>query len=169
MTPVGIRWPARTTFPPTGCGHVLVHASYVAGTRVDPTIIQMRCSSLPRQRRSNNCALHSVTSCAPAVQCILNRARHGERTTEARAARGLITIGTLTFLASSFAGSRNYIQSLLQALRDIDDQTLYLRDLFLYFEIQPTITVRQHGDRPSVNPTWVRVRERGFRYHGSNR
>jgi ATP-binding cassette, subfamily B, bacterial len=60
----------------------------------------------------------------------------------ADAARGRITIGTLTFLASSFSGSRSYIQSILSTARDIYEQTLYLRDLFVFFEITPTIVGR---------------------------
>jgi len=86
------------------------------------------------------------------------------------AVRGRITIGTLTFLASSFSGSRAYIQSILQTFRDIYDQTLYLRDLFLYFEIRPAISDR-HGAR--VVPAPIRhgflFENVGFRYHNSDR
>src|SRR5581483_7065451 len=86
------------------------------------------------------------------------------------AVRGRITIGTLTFLASSFSVSRAYIQSILQTFRDIYDQTLYLRDLFLYFEIRPAISDR-HGAR--VVPAPIRhgflFENVGFRYHNSDR
>jgi ATP-binding cassette subfamily B protein len=86
------------------------------------------------------------------------------------AARGLITIGMLTFLASSFSSSRSYIQSILQTFREIYDQTLYLRDLFLYFEVRPTISVRQIG---IVVPRPIRqgftFENVGFRYHNSDR
>jgi ATP-binding cassette subfamily B protein len=88
----------------------------------------------------------------------------------ADAARGRITIGTLTFLASSFSGSRNCIQSILQTFREIYDQTLYLRDLFLYFDIRPAINIRQHG---LIVPTPIRrgftFENVGFRYHNSDR
>jgi ATP-binding cassette subfamily B protein len=88
----------------------------------------------------------------------------------ADAARGRITIGTLTFLASSFSGSRNYIQSILQTFREIYDQTLYLRDLFSYFEIRPVISIRQRG---LIVPKSIRhgfiFENVGFRYHNSNR
>jgi ATP-binding cassette subfamily B protein len=60
----------------------------------------------------------------------------------ADAARGRITIGTLTFLAASFSSSRSYIQGILSTARDIYEQTLYLRDLFVFFEITPTIVGR---------------------------
>jgi ATP-binding cassette subfamily B protein len=63
----------------------------------------------------------------------------------ADAVRGQITIGELTFLAGSFASSRGYIAQILQASRDIYEQTLYLRDLFLYFKIRPTIAVQTNA------------------------
>src|SRR5581483_7165458 len=88
----------------------------------------------------------------------------------ADAARGLITIGTLTFLASSFASSRSYIQNILQTFRDIYDQTLYLRDLFLYFDVRPAIRVQKQGvvvARPLISGfVFDNV---GFRYHNSDR
>ncbi|HWZ58736.1 MAG TPA: ABC transporter ATP-binding protein [Gemmatimonadaceae bacterium] len=76
----------------------------------------------------------------------------------ADAARGLITIGTLTFLASSFSSSRAYIQGILATARDIYEQTLYLRDLFVFFEITPTIV-----GRPAAL-TVPRPIERGFTF-----
>jgi ATP-binding cassette subfamily B protein len=88
----------------------------------------------------------------------------------ADAARGRITIGTLTFLASSFSGSRNYIQSILQTFREIYDQTLYLRDLFLYFDVRPAISIRQNGVIVARPIQWGFVFENvGFRYHNSER
>jgi ATP-binding cassette, subfamily B, bacterial len=88
----------------------------------------------------------------------------------ADAARGRITIGTLTFLASSFSGSRSYIQNILQTFREIYDQTLYLRDLFLYFEVRPTISMRQQGliVATPINSGFV-FENVGFRYHNSER
>jgi ATP-binding cassette subfamily B protein len=88
----------------------------------------------------------------------------------ADAVRGRITIGTLTFLASSFSGSRSYIQSILQTFREIYDQTLYLRDLFLYFEIQPSISIRQLGVTVAQPIRQGFVFENvGFRYQNSDR
>lgn len=88
----------------------------------------------------------------------------------ATAVRGRITIGTLTFLASSFAGSRSYINTILQTTRDIYDQTLYLRDLFAFFEIRPAIPVRAHA-RPAPVPIQhgFRFENVGFRYPNSER
>src|SRR5918998_1709327 len=58
----------------------------------------------------------------------------------AQAVRGSITIGTLTFLAGSFDRSRGLIQRPLLSASDVYEQSLYLRDLFAFFEMQPTIT-----------------------------
>ena len=52
---------------------------------------------------------------------------------------GFITIGTLTFLAASFARSRSVTERSLLALGNIYEQGLYMRDLFQFFEMQPTI------------------------------
>jgi ATP-binding cassette, subfamily B, bacterial len=88
----------------------------------------------------------------------------------AEAARGQITLGTLTFLASSFASSRTYIQNILQTFREIYDQTLYLRDLFLYFEVRPTISVRLQGlSVPRPMQHGFVFENVGFRYQHSNR
>jgi ATP-binding cassette subfamily B protein len=88
----------------------------------------------------------------------------------ADAVRGRITIGTLTFLASSFSGSRSYITTLLLAGRDIYEQTLYLRDLFLFFEIRPTIRTNHGGlsvPRP-IGHGFV-FEDVGFQYQKSDR
>jgi len=86
------------------------------------------------------------------------------------AVRGRITIGTLTFLASSFSSSRSYIQSILQTFREIYDQTLYLRDLFLYFDVRPALGIRQEGVLVAKPIRSGFVFENvGFRYQNSER
>lgn len=55
---------------------------------------------------------------------------------------GPFTIGVLTFLAGSFRQSRDLIQRILLTLSQIYEQSLYLRDLFVFFEIQPRVTSR---------------------------
>jgi ATP-binding cassette, subfamily B, bacterial len=88
----------------------------------------------------------------------------------AQAVRGSITIGTLTFLAASFDRSRGLIQRLLLSASDIYEQSLYLRDLFAFFAIQPTIT-SQPGAPPVPRP--IRrgfvFEDVGFKYPGSDR
>ena len=88
----------------------------------------------------------------------------------AQAVAGSITIGTLTFLAASFDRSRGLIQRLLLSASDIYEQSLYLRDLFAFFAIQPTIV-----SRPGAPPVPRPIRSGfvfenvGFRYPGSDR
>ena len=87
-----------------------------------------------------------------------------------RAVAGTISIGTLTFLASAFGRSRDLIQRLLLSASDIYEQSLYLRDLFVFFEMQPTIASRP-GARPVPQPirTGFVFEDVGFRYPGSER
>jgi ATP-binding cassette subfamily B protein len=88
----------------------------------------------------------------------------------AQAVRGSITIGTLTFLAASFDRSRGLIQRLLLSASDIYEQSLYLRDLFAFFAMQPTI--RSRPGAPDV-PRPIRqgfvFENVGFTYPGSDR
>ncbi len=56
-----------------------------------------------------------------------------------RAVTGLISLGSLTFLAASFMRSRDLIQRLLSGAGEIYSQSLYLKDLFDFFEMRPTI------------------------------
>ena len=86
------------------------------------------------------------------------------------AVAGAITIGTLTFLAAAFARSRDLIQRLLLSASDIYEQSLYLRDLFVFFEMQPTI---HSTPGAPVVPAPIRggfvFEDVGFQYPGSDR
>ena len=75
-----------------------------------------------------------------------------------RAVGGAITLGTLTFLAASFMRSRDLIQRLLSGAGEIYTQCLYLKDLFDFFEMKPTIVSRP--DAPLV----PRPLREGFRF-----
>ena len=87
-----------------------------------------------------------------------------------RAVTGAISIGTLTFLAAAFARSRDLIQRLLLSASDIYEQSLYLRDLFLFFEMQPTIRSRPGArDVPEPIRMGFVFEDVGFRYPGSDR
>lgn len=87
-----------------------------------------------------------------------------------RAAAGAITIGTLTFLAAAFSRSRDLIQRLLLAASDIYEQSLYLRDLFLFFEMTPTIHSAPGAPRvPKPIRTGFVFDDVGFQYPGSDR
>ena len=87
-----------------------------------------------------------------------------------RAVWGMISIGTLTFLSASFSRSRDIIQRVLITASDVYESSLYLKDLFDFFDKQPTIT-----SRPDARPVPETIREGfvfddvGFRYPGSER
>ena len=85
-----------------------------------------------------------------------------------RTVMGDFTIGTLTFLAGSFRSSRGLIQSVLIALSSIYENSLYLRDLFTFFDVQPTV-VSKPGARAVPKPiaSGFRFENVGFRYPGS--
>jgi ATP-binding cassette, subfamily B, bacterial len=87
-----------------------------------------------------------------------------------RAARGLISLGTLTFLAASFARSRDLIQRLLSGASDIFEQALYLKDLFDFFETRPTITSPAGALQvPQPIREGFSFKDVGFRYPESDR
>jgi len=84
-----------------------------------------------------------------------------------RAVQGLISLGSLTFLAGSFARGRDLLQHLLLSASGISQQCLYLKDLFDFFETKPSIV--SHPGAPAV-PRPVRqgfvFEDVGFRYPG---
>jgi ATP-binding cassette, subfamily B, bacterial len=87
-----------------------------------------------------------------------------------RAAAGAISLGTLTFLASAFARSRDLIQRLLLSASDIYEQSLYLKDLFIFFEMQPTIASKPGAARvPRPIREGFVFEDVGFQYPESDR
>lgn len=54
---------------------------------------------------------------------------------------GVITIGSLTFLAGSFRQLRSSLEGILTRFNSISQGALYLKDLFDFFDIAPTISV----------------------------
>jgi len=87
-----------------------------------------------------------------------------------RAVAGAISIGMLTFLAASFRQSRDLIQGLLMSASGIYEQSLYLRDLFAFFDMQPSIYSIPNA-RPVPKPikTGFVFEDVGFKYPGSER
>ncbi len=83
---------------------------------------------------------------------------------------GVITIGTLTFLAASFRQGRDLLQQVLMSVAQVYEQSLYLDDLFGFFELQPRM-------QPPANPLPVPVpitqgfvfENVGFKYQNSDR
>ncbi|HEU4747694.1 MAG TPA: ABC transporter ATP-binding protein [Gemmatimonadaceae bacterium] len=87
-----------------------------------------------------------------------------------RAVRGDITIGMLTFLAASFARGRDVIQGILLSASNVYEQALYLRDLFVFLDMKPTIASKP-GAIPVPEPIQhgFVFEDVGFRYPGSER
>jgi ATP-binding cassette, subfamily B, bacterial len=87
-----------------------------------------------------------------------------------RAVKGDITIGTLTFLAASFGRGRDVIQNILLSASNVAEQALYLRDLFVFLEMRPTIE-----SPPNAKPVPAKIQSGfvfenvGFRYPESER
>jgi ATP-binding cassette, subfamily B, bacterial len=83
---------------------------------------------------------------------------------------GQFTIGALTFLAGSFRQSRDLIQRILLSVSQVFEQSLYLSDLFTFFDVQPRVTSRP-GARPVPTPIrgGFEFQGVGFRYPGSDR
>ena len=83
---------------------------------------------------------------------------------------GRFTIGALTFLAGSFRQSRDLIQRILLALSQVFEQSLYLSDLFTFFEVRPRVTSAP-GARavPAPLRRGFEFEDVGFRYPGSER
>jgi ATP-binding cassette subfamily B protein len=87
-----------------------------------------------------------------------------------RAVAGAITLGTLTFLAAAFARSRDLIQRLLLSASDIYEQSLYLKDLFVFFEMKPSISSKPGAVRvPRPIRSGFVFEDVGFQYPGAER
>jgi|HubBroStandDraft_1064217.scaffolds.fasta_scaffold04010_3 ATP-binding cassette subfamily B protein len=86
-----------------------------------------------------------------------------------RTLAGAISVGTFTFLTGAFSRSRMYIEKILQSFTDISDQALYLKDLFEFFEMQPTIRSTPLA-LPAPRPIrdGFEFRNVGFAYPGSS-
>ena len=82
-----------------------------------------------------------------------------------RTIAGEFTIGDLAFLSGSFLRLNGLFQKILLGFTQIAGQSLYLDDLFSFFEIQPTILPPEH---PKPFPTPIRqgivFDNVGFRY-----
>jgi ATP-binding cassette subfamily B protein len=86
------------------------------------------------------------------------------------AVRGEITIGMLTFLAASFARGRDVIQSILMSASNVYEQALYLRDLFVFLAMRPTIESPPNARLvPKKIESGFVFENVGFRYPGSDR
>jgi ATP-binding cassette subfamily B protein len=87
-----------------------------------------------------------------------------------QAVSGVISIGTLTFLAGAFSRMQSLLQGMVARFARIAEMALYLQDLFDFFEIKP-LTDGQAGKRPVPKPiregfTFENV---GFKYTDSEK
>ncbi len=83
---------------------------------------------------------------------------------------GLITVGTMTFLAGSFERLRNMLQMIMNRFSKIAEGALYLQDLFDFFAIQPQITTLvQHRKIPKKIQKGFTFEKVSFKYPGSER
>jgi ATP-binding cassette subfamily B protein len=87
-----------------------------------------------------------------------------------RAVKGEITPGMLIFLSASFARGRDTIQNILLGASSVYEQALYLRDLFVFFDMEPTIySVVGARAVPDQVQTGFVFENVGFRYPESER
>jgi ATP-binding cassette, subfamily B, bacterial len=87
-----------------------------------------------------------------------------------QAVAGAISVGSLTFLAGSFARSRDLMQRILSGASDVYQQSLYLKDLFEFFEMKPTITSTPGAPKvPAIIREGFVFDNVGFQYPGSDR
>ncbi len=77
-----------------------------------------------------------------------------------QAAIGLISLGALTFLAGSFQRMQGLLQGIVSRFSRIAESSLYLQDLFDFFEITPSI-VNADGEKARAVPRPI---ERGFQF-----
>jgi ATP-binding cassette subfamily B protein len=87
-----------------------------------------------------------------------------------RTVMGLLSIGTLTFLAGAIQGASSNIQQIFSTVAGIADQALFLTDLIAFFEMKPTIRSKPNA-LPTPRPiqSGFEFKNVSFRYPGSSR
>jgi ATP-binding cassette subfamily B protein len=120
-------------------------------------LIENRNLSIKRAWQTGALAAISTLTYYAAYAYIVWRTLHGE-----------FSIGTLVFLSGSFSQLNGYLQQILIGFTQIAGQSLYLDDLFSFFEIEPTILDPKHP-RPFPLPMkqGIVFENVGFRYPGS--
>jgi ATP-binding cassette, subfamily B, bacterial len=83
---------------------------------------------------------------------------------------GLLTVGTLTFLAGSFARMRGLLQGMMGRFAKIGESALYLQDLFDFFAIQPIMKGDGKGKKiPNPIREGIIFEGVGFKYPQSDK
>jgi ATP-binding cassette, subfamily B, bacterial len=87
-----------------------------------------------------------------------------------RTLHGSLTVGDLTFLAGSFAKSRNLIEAALTSFSSITEEAMYLEDLFAFFRMEPSIRCKP-GALPAPQPIQhgLEFRNVSFQYPDAER
>jgi ATP-binding cassette, subfamily B, bacterial len=87
-----------------------------------------------------------------------------------RTLAGVLTIGTLTFLAGAIQQASSNIEQIFSTFAAIGDQALFLTDLLAFFEMKPTIRSRPNA-LPAPRPIrrGVEFRDVSFSYPGNSR
>lgn len=88
----------------------------------------------------------------------------------ARTLAGAVTLGSFTFLTGAFNRSRAYIEKILSGFNDISEQAVFLKDLFEFFAMEPTIAAATNAI-PAPRPIrqGFEFRNVAFSYAGSER
>jgi ATP-binding cassette subfamily B protein len=122
-------------------------------------LVENRNMAISRAVLTTSLATISTATYYAAYAYIVWRTLHGE-----------FTIGDLVFLSGSFSQLNGYFQQILLGFTQIAGQSLYLDDLFSFFEIEPTIL-----DPEDPKPFPIPLKDGivfdnvGFRYPGSER
>ncbi len=125
----------------------------------DQILVENRNLSIRRAVQTGGLATLSTVTYYAAYAYIVWRTLNGD-----------FTIGDLVFLATSFNQLNGYLQQILIGFTQIAGQSLYLDDLFSFFEIRPAIV-----DPEDPKPFPVPLRQGivfdnvGFKYPGSGR
>jgi ATP-binding cassette subfamily B protein len=87
-----------------------------------------------------------------------------------RTVRGVLSVGSLTFLAGAILQASSNIQQIFSTVSGIADQALFLTDLIAFFEMQPAIQSKPNA-LPAPRPIrrGFEFRDVSFRYPGSDR
>ncbi len=85
-----------------------------------------------------------------------------------KALAGALTVGDLTLMAGAFSRSRSIMESLVSGLAGVSEQALFIKDLFDFFETNPTIA-SQPNAIPAPRPirSGFDFRNVSFAYAGS--
>ncbi len=82
---------------------------------------------------------------------------------------GVITLGTLTFLAGSFSRMQGLLQGIVSRFSRIGETSLYLQDLYDFLELKPLSENHTDGQKiPRPMQEGFRFENVGFRYPGTD-